>query len=96
MQALAINGKGFHDGRKMQCYDLTFRGLRAPVRLNGIPDPMELLKSYFQKWPFTLSEPGTAAPFVRIDLRDGLYQMTSMHYDTPRTPIRPKSMRCVT
>lgn len=69
----------------MQSFDLTFQGLRTPVRLEGIADPELLLRKYFTKWRFTLSEAGSDHPWARISHDNGLFRITTAYYDAPRT-----------
>lgn len=68
----------------MHQFDLTLRGLLAPVRLTGISDPDALLGPYFSNWPYSLTSPSTHTPCMEITFAEGHYHLTSAYHDAPR------------
>ena len=52
--------------------DITFRGLAAPLRIEGAAEVLSLLPQVISRWPFDAGRPdGAAAPFFSIRAEDG-------------------------
>jgi len=50
----------------MSAFNLMLRGLRAPVRVEGVENPDRVFSEYFKNWPYVLSPAGTAEPFASL------------------------------